>query len=205
MLICNVKWIFYLKFLKMQELLEYIHNNIPKLDTTFDKNISSFLKSRTLLKGDVLIVEGQVNKNLYFVNKGILRNFMLKDGKDISTWFFFESDFITTFDSFQLQIPSNETSIALTDCELFWITFDDLETLNNASHQWEKITRIFTIKFAIQLGDRLLMFQTMNAEEKYHHLAIKYPKIIQSIPNKYIASYLGITRETLSRIRAKKH
>jgi CRP/FNR family transcriptional regulator, anaerobic regulatory protein len=188
----------------MRDLFLYIQKNIPYVDASIEEDIESHFKKVFLSKGEALIKEGQVNKNVYFVNKGILRNFLMKDGTDITTWFFFPEDFITTFESFQLQIPGIETSEALTDCELFYISFEELEKLNNDSHQWERISRIFIMRYAFQQGNRLLVLQTMTAEEKYDYLIKNAPQVVQNIPNKYVASYLGITRETLSRIRAKK-
>ncbi len=188
----------------MKDLFDYLQKNIPNLEPTIEQDISTHFKEIKLLKGNALIKEGQVNQNVYFVKKGILRNYLMREGEDITTWFFFPNDFITTFESFQLQIPGIETSEALTDCELYCISFDELEKLNTASHQWERISRVFIMKYAIQQGERLLMMHTMNAEEKYDYLIKNFPQVVQNIPNKFVASYLGITRETLSRIRAKK-
>jgi CRP-like cAMP-binding protein len=188
----------------MKGLYNYIKKIVPDLSSSIEQDIEIHFKRKMLLKGESLIKEGQVNRNVYFVNEGILRNYLMKEGTDITTWFFFPEDFITTFESFQLQIPGMETSEALTDCELFFISFEELEKLNNASHQWERISRIFITRYAFQQGNRLLVLQTMTAEEKYDYLIKNFPKVVQNIPNKYVASYLGITRETLSRIRAKK-
>jgi CRP/FNR family transcriptional regulator, anaerobic regulatory protein len=188
----------------MKAFYDYLLRSIPNLNPAIEQDIESHFKKKVLSRGEALIKEGQVNKNVYFVNKGMLRNYLMKDGSDVTTWFFFPEDFITTFESFQLQIPGIETSEALTDCELYYISFEELENLNNNSHQWERISRIFITRFAFQQGNRLLLLQTMSAKEKYDCLIKNYPHVIQKIPNKYIASYLGITRETLSRIRAKK-
>lgn len=188
----------------MKDFYNYINKNVPNLSANIEQDIERYFKRKILSKGEVLIQERQVNRNVYFVSKGILRNYLMKDGTDITTWFFFPEDFITTFESFQLQTPGIETSEALTDCELFYISFEDLEKLNNTSHQWERISRIFITKYAFQQGNRLLVLQTMTAEEKYDYLIKNFPQVVQNIPNKYVASYLGITRETLSRIRARK-
>ena len=188
----------------MKDLFNYFQKNIPNLDISIEQDIELHFKQKRLQKGDKLITEGQVNQNVYFIKSGILRNYLMREGVDITTWFFFTNDFITTFESFQLQIPGIETSEALTDCELVYISFEELEKLNNTSHQWERISRVFIMKYAIQQGERLLMMHTMNAEEKYDYLIKNFPQVVQNIPNKFVASYLGITRETLSRIRAKK-
>ncbi len=188
----------------MKDLYTFIQKNIPNLDASIEQDINTNFKKIELSKGNALIKDGEVNHNVYFVKSGILRNYLMREGTDITTWFFFSNDFITTFESFQLQIPGIETSEALADCELYYISFEDLEKLNNASHQWERISRVFIMKYAIQQGERLLMMHTMNAEEKYDYLIKNFPQVVQNIPNKFVASYLGITRETLSRIRAKK-
>ncbi len=196
--------IFYLEYHPMQELISHIEKFIPNLDDRIRQDITQFFKLRKLTKGEHLVHEGQISKNVYFIKKGLLRNYIIKNDKDETIWFCFPEDFITVFSSFQLQIPGRENTIALTDCELYWISFEKLEELNAQSHAWERLSRVFTIKFAIQQETRLFMLQTMNAEEKYDYLGEHFPHIIQQIPNKYVASYLGITRETLSRIRARK-
>lgn len=188
----------------MEDLYQFIKKNIPDLDPNIEQDIKIYFKKKILSKGEKLIQENQINKYVYFVHKGILRNFLTKEGNEITTWFFFPTDFITTFESFQLQVPGFETSEALTDCELYYISFDDFEELNNGSHQWERISRIFITKYAFQQGNRLLVLQTMTAQEKYNHLMQNAANVVQHIPNKHIASYLGISRETLSRIKSKK-
>lgn len=188
----------------MQEIIAHIEKIIPNLGEEIRNDIFQFFKTKKLSKGEHLVQEGQISKNVYFVKSGLLRNYINKNDKDETIWFFFPNDFITVFSSFQLQIPGRENTIALTDCELFYISFEKLEELNASSHVWERVSRVFTIQFAIQQETRLFMLQTMNAEEKYDFLGVHFPHIIQQIPNKYIASYLGITRETLSRIRARR-
>ncbi|WP_338225206.1 Crp/Fnr family transcriptional regulator [Algoriphagus confluentis] len=188
----------------MRELAQYIKNHVPGVGDELLPDIEENFRIRFLGKGEHLIREGEVCKNVYFVKKGFLRNYVLKDGKDNTVWFFFPSDFLTVFDSLQLKSPGRENTEALSDSELYWISLENLEALNLKSHTWERISRLFTIQFALQQQARLFMFQTMNAEEKYEYLCENFPKIIQYIPNQYIASYLGITRETLSRIRSRR-
>ena len=188
----------------MQELIAHIEKYIPNLNQEIKQDIVQSFTLKKLAKGEHLVKEGQISKNVYFVKQGLLRNYIIKNDKDETIWFFFPQDFITVFSSFQLQIPGRENTIALTNCELYYISFEKLEKLNAQSHAWERLSRIFTVQFAIQQETRLFMLQTMDAEEKYDFLGEHFPHIIQQIPNKYVASYLGITRETLSRIRARK-
>jgi CRP-like cAMP-binding protein len=189
--------------LSMKELHHFIARYVPDLSPAFEEDLYRVFYTKKLKKGEHLIQAGQISRTLYFVKKGMLRNYLIKNDKELTVWFFFPENFVTVFDSMILQIPGKENTIAMTPCELYAIAYEKLEMLNKVSHEWEHISRVFTIEFALQQEMRLYMFQTMNAEEKYQFLLDMSPHIIENIPSKYIASYLGISRETLSRIRGR--
>jgi len=158
---------------------------------------------QNIARGTVLLEQGQVANQMHFVSEGIVRFYLRKNNKEMTTWFTFANDFATVFDSFYLQIPARESMVTLTNCKLLSIPFTTVHKLFHLNEQWSHGSRKMIIRYAIQLEDRIhLLHQSMSAEEKYHYILERHPQMIQFVPGKYIAEYLGITRETLSRIRS---
>jgi CRP-like cAMP-binding protein len=141
-----------------------------------------------------------VAKNIYWVEQGAIRSYYLKNGNEITTWFTFENEFITSFYSFISNAPSHETIELLEDSILYGLTFQDLNALTEAfppiNQLYRRVLEINFIKQEKKLAER---FDT--ATEKYEDLIVNYPQILQRVPLGHIASYLGITQSTLSRIR----
>lgn len=190
----------------MDKLIKYINKYVKGIDSSqIEKILTENFQLKSLTKGEHLVVEGQACRYLCFINQGTLRYYYLKEGTEISTWFCFSEEFVTAFESFVLQVPSKEAIAATSSCELLCISYQSYTKLLRESLIWEKVSRVLTIHYAIQQERRIYMLQTLNAKEKYQYLLTHYPHIIQAIPGKYIASYLGISRETLSRIRAQYH
>lgn len=173
------------------------------LPTTIEQEIATNFQSTPINKGDFLIREGQICRYLYFIESGTLRNFYLKDGREINLWFFFPNDFMTVFNSFYRQTPSAENLQALENGVVYYTTYNRLHDLQTQHHHWALIANYFTRQYAVRQKDRIYMFQAMTAEERYYYLFEHYPRLIQRISNKQLASYLGMSRETLSRIRSK--
>lgn len=149
-----------------------------------------------------LIKTGFVAKKIFFVEKGAIRSYYLKDGNEIATWFTFENEFITSFYSFISNEPCHETIELLEDSILHALTFDDLNALTiqypEINHLYRKVLELNFIKQERKLNERF-----DSAKDKYENLISNYPEILKRVPLGYIASYLGITQSTLSRIRRK--
>lgn len=189
----------------MEQLILHLKSHFPFLSQEALTKIESSFSYTEKKKGDILLKSGQVCKNLFFISEGICRYFAIKEGKDISTWFGFENEFVTSFTSFFPKKPSYESIELLTDSILYKIDFQSYQDMIKSSIELERVTYFFITLYTMQLEERLNVMQTKNAMEKYEHILEKHPHIIQQIPNKHLASYLGITRETLSRVRAKIH
>ena len=157
----------------------------------------------TLNKNEYLVKEGNVCRHLYFLQQGALRGFYNIEGKEVTHWFAFEQDFVTSFHSFITRQPSVENIQLLEGCVLWSITKEKLTRLLNEYHEIERLLRIAYEKYYIRLEERYVNAQFKTATERYQNLLIQSPHIIERVPLGSIASYLGISQETLSRIRSR--
>lgn len=159
----------------------------------------------TLEKGAVILREGKVAKNLYFIEKGLLCGKLNKDGKENFNWFASENQFVTSLHSFLSQKPSYEHIEALEKCQLYEIAYDNLQLLYEEIPAFEKLGRILIEEYYVLLEERTLSLQYHSAREKYRAFLENEPGLYHRISLGQLASYLGISQETLSRIRAKKN
>ena len=157
-----------------------------------------------LAQKDFFLKENEICRDLAFVNRGVLRMYYLTpNGKEINTQFFFENDFVVSYQSFLLQQPSRYFIEALSECELITIPHHALQKAFKEVHLWDKFGRIVAEKSFIIAEQRTESFLFYNSEERYLNLLKKQPKVFEQVPLYHIASYLGIERESLSRIRKK--
>lgn len=156
-----------------------------------------------LPKGEFLVREGRTCRHLYFLEHGALRGFYNLEGKEVTHWFAFEDDFVTSFHSFITGQPAVE-NIQLLEGSILWsITKDSLTRLLNEYHEIERVLRIAYEKYYIRLEERYVNAQFKTGAERYQELLHRLPHIVERAPLGAIASYLGITQETLSRIRSR--
>ena len=150
-----------------------------------------------------LVKQGAVPNKIFLVKQGALRSYYLKNGNEITTWFTFENEFITSFYSLLTKSPSSEFIESLEDCVLYALSFDVLNELTEKhppiNHLYRRVLEINFIKQEKKLGEKF-----GSAGEKYQDLITHYPQILQRVPLGYVASYLDITQSTLSRIRKKQ-
>ncbi|TXJ26054.1 MAG: Crp/Fnr family transcriptional regulator [Chitinophagaceae bacterium] len=156
-----------------------------------------------LSKNEFLLTEGKICRHLYFMEQGALRGFYNLDGKEITYWFAFEGDFVTSFHSFTTQQPAVENIQLLEGSVLWAISKETLMDLFNRFHEIERLVRIAYERYYVRLEERFVNAQFRTAAERYEQLIQQTPHIIERIPLGQIASYLGISQETLSRIRSR--
>lgn len=159
----------------------------------------------TLEKSTILIREGEHVSKTYFIVKGAARAFYLKDGKDITDWFAFENEFITSIDGFFQGTPSSYFIELLEPTTFLEISMQNINKLCNKHHDFDRLGRMITTRIMLQLRSRIVSIQFESAQQKYESLLKIRPYITQRVPLTHIASYLGITLETLSRIRNPKN
>jgi CRP-like cAMP-binding protein len=187
----------------MQQLIKCIKSIIQLTD----KDLALLANSCTQIsvgKGKSLLQEGKKAKKLYFIEKGLLCGKLNREEKEMINWFAYENQFVTSLYSFISQKPSYENIVALEKCLLYEITYNKLQLLYIQIPAFEKLGRILTEQYYIQLEERTLSLQYLSAVEKYKQFLEKEPELYKRISLGQLSSYLGISQETLSRIRGKK-
>ena len=154
-------------------------------------------------KNDWLVREGKICRHLYFLEKGALRGFYQAEDKEITHWFSFATDFVTSFHSFITQQPAVENIRLLENSVLWSISKATLNRLLADYPELERVLRKAYENYYIRLEERFVNAQFKTAAERYQELLDQTPHIIERVPLGYIASYLGISQETLSRVRSK--
>ncbi|MDB5195965.1 MAG: Crp/Fnr family transcriptional regulator [Flaviaesturariibacter sp.] len=156
-----------------------------------------------LPKGYCLVAEGQRCRHLYFLESGALRGYYNLEGKEVTHWFGFENDFVTSFHSFITGAPAVE-NVGLLEGSILWsISKERLTDLLNTHHELERLLRIAYEAYYIRLEERFVNAQFKTASERYTELLQQRPHLIERVPLGFIASFLGISPETLSRIRSR--
>jgi len=187
----------------MKLLLDYL-NSIYAMSPALIEHLGNVLKYTEVSKKDYLLKAGRICENVWFIEKGLARCFYTKDDEDISSWFMKEGDVIFSVKSFYKQEPSYESIQMLEDSSLFYITYKELQYIYNNFLEFNYIRGVLTEKYYMLSDERTFSMRMQKAHERYIYLTHHHEDLTQRVPAKYLASYLGISEETLSRIRAGK-
>jgi CRP-like cAMP-binding protein len=180
---------------------KFIRQITPISDTEFEQTVI-FFTEQILKKGEFFIKQDKVCRQIAFINKGTLRTFYINDkGEETTSCFCTENSLTTSYKSFILQQPSNLSIQALEDTELLVIDYEHLQKLYSTSIVWQNIGRAVAEKEYIVMEQYASVLNNETAKEKYLRLLKEQPNVLQKANLEDIASYLGITRRTLSRIR----
>ena len=191
------------KSVLMVRLLKYF-SKYNALSNEADKAISEISKVVTVKKNLDLQPIGHTCKTIYFINKGIARIYYYKDGNDVTESFSFENNIIARVESLFSGTPSRKAIQVLEDTELIAIDSAKLFKLYDTFPEIERLFRKIFESGYVETVHRIEGIQFHTAEERYTALIKEAPDVLKRVPLKYIASYLGITQVSLSRIRAGK-
>jgi len=158
------------------------------------------LKTKTFKKGDFITVAGQTQRELYFVKSGVQMSFFDADNKTHVIAFTYSPNLCAIPESFSFQIPSKYFLTCLTDSELDYITFDELQKLFDQSQQIERLFRRMTEAVLSGMINRHIELHSMTIEERYKTFCQRSPHLFQLVQHKYIASYLGIDPTNFSKL-----
>ena len=181
------------------ELKKFITGYITLPDAELEAIAGKF-KKKTIKKNDYLLQHGEICKDLVFVQNGCLRLYYIADGIEISVWFSFEHSSAIEIYSFISQTPSEYFLQAIEDSEILYLPKSALDELYETHPKIQELMRKFWEDVIINLIDRFTALQKDSAEKRYLDL-LKKPLYLQNIPQKYLASFIGVTPTSLSRIR----
>ncbi|MBI3137208.1 MAG: Crp/Fnr family transcriptional regulator [Sphingobacteriales bacterium] len=187
----------------MEKLLELL-NSVHSLSPALSAQLSEKITGRELGKRKFLLKTGHVCRYLYFVKKGLLRFYYLKDEIEVCSRFMKEGEIIIPISSFFRQQPSHEFIQALEDCELLCIEYRDIQYICRHFPEFHIVTRFLTEQYYMSSEQLLIAFRMQRSHERYAFLMRQFPELIQRVPSKYLASYLGITDVTFSNVKSKR-
>ncbi|MBN9386183.1 MAG: Crp/Fnr family transcriptional regulator [Chitinophagaceae bacterium] len=184
---------------KLKKYLEQ-YSPLPATDWQF---FVSRLQPRTFQKKDLILPAGAVENYVNFIDSGIIRYFVIEEEKDITFEIAFENSFATAYDSFLTRMPVQYAAEALTDVELWSIGYDHLQEMYALTSVGDRVGRLAAEQLYIRKNKRQMSFLKDDAGARYTGLMNDHPHLLQHVPLKYLASYIGITPQALSRIRRR--
>jgi CRP-like cAMP-binding protein len=185
--------------------LDILENAITKISPLSAESSQLFCntwKEWSVPKDHFLLREHAIADYIFFIKKGIARIYYHKKGKEITEWIATDGTFFLSISSFIQRIPSKLIIQTIAPAEVCGIHYTDLHAMAAKYHDIETLFRKMMSTSLIMSQERMESIQFETAEERYHKLVNSQPHLIQRVPLMYIASYLGVTLETLSRIRA---
>ncbi len=178
---------------------------IAPLSAGLQQAFNNYIVEEKFPKKHRLLKEGQVCKQVYFIKKGFARAYHLSpDGRECTSWFMGTGDIMISVYSFLTQQPAAEYIELLEDSMIQSITWNQLQSIYADFPEYNYIGRIVTEKYYILSEERALLLRTSTATERYQLLLKTHPAILQKASLGQIASYLGISQETLSRVRSRR-
>lgn len=187
-----------------QTLLYKKINRFTEISADSINKLFEITSTADLKKGKLILKEGTVCKTIVFVEKGYLRTYVNKDGIEINTDFTFENNFITNLKSLRSNSISDSNIVTGEDSTIFEFDKDKLLDLYKVSPEIESFGRKLLEQLLISQEEHSNLFKIYSPTERYHYLLQHNPNLLQRVSLSQLASYLGVTRETLTRIRRKK-
>lgn len=181
---------------------EIIKSHINLTDEIYELFLN-FAARKESKKNQILFSPNRVTKKIIFIEKGLLRGYKIIDGKDYTHHFYFSNWFATDFKSFLTGKPSDIYIETLTETIYYEFNKKDLLNLYKNNHRLEKLGRIIAERAYLSTVEKLSDMQTLDLKQRYESLIKKNPKLFQKVPQKHIASYLGVSEQSLSRTKNK--
>lgn len=188
----------------MIELQQYIRNYFGISQQDLEKVVELFAETE-LEKGAYYVKSGQYCEKLSFVKEGYIRIFAQAEGKEVTQWISSKGYFLTDLYSFIFKQRARWNIQALSDCKLYTIHKEDYQELNQVVPNWQAMEKQFIAACFLTLEDRVFSHLSLSAEKRYDQLFEKDRELFQYVPMQYLASMLGMSPETFSRIRARKN
>jgi CRP-like cAMP-binding protein len=183
------------------KLIQFVQDLIP-MNPARAEQLTEKFRAKEIAKNEFLLKEGTVCNASHFIEKGIIRSYTYDlKGDEVTTAFYSENTFASDLLSFFKRTAAKEYIQALTACETWYITYEDMQTSFHTIPEFREFGRLNIVNNYSVLKERMLSNLQEPAEQRYSDLINSNPEILQNVPLKYIASYLGIADTSLSRIR----
>lgn len=188
---------------KMNKIIEYV-NKISPLDAEACEAFISAFKRKEFPKGSLILDSGQVCRNYYFIETGLIKSYFYRNDSEFIMTFFRENMLFTEFSSFLTEQPSKYLLVALEDTTLYAISKNQINELCKKHHSLETLFSKLYSFTALKMMKRISELLEENATERYNIFTAEYSELLQRVSLGNIADYLGISQVSLSRIRANK-
>ncbi len=187
----------------LNRLKEYITAIVPMPDEEYQL-LADAVTTRAVQKKGFLLRQGEVCKEIYFINQGFFRMYHVNaEGNEINHRFADQHNFMVDYQSFLTQKPSNYYWQALQDAEVLVIMYSTAQQLYRQSKNWERFGRLMAEAVYQQVNERIEMMELMTPEQRYQYLRSTRPQLFNQVSQFQLSSYLGIKPESLSRIRKR--
>lgn len=186
----------------MDLLIQTIRNYIP-LSPEDEVVVQRLFHRKLYKKGDHLLAEGEICRNIIFVESGLVRYYINKDGEEQTNYFNKEGEFVCDYPSFLPQLPSMVNIQAVEDCTVYTIGVDGIQQFYKEVKYGERFGRMAIETVFVSVVSQVASIYTDSPEMRYQKFLLAYPDIVQRVPQYYIASYVGVKPQSLSRIRKR--
>lgn len=185
-----------------EKIRSYLEHFSPLPERDWEVFVSR-LEERSFARKELILAAGKIEDHVSFIEEGIIRYFVQEEEKEITFEIAFPNSFATAYDSFLTRAPVRYHAEALTDVRVWRIGYEDLQEMYATTSVGDRIGRLAAEELYIKKNKRQLSLLKDSAEQRYLGLLTDQPQLIQQVPLKYLASYIGITPQALSRIRKR--
>ncbi len=186
----------------MEAFKNYL-SQFPHYKSELFEEVLPFLSNKKLEAGDYFLRQGKTSRNIAFIEKGLMRIFYLNDGKEVTTCFCKENTITCSYKSLITNTPSDHSIQAIEPCELIIFSYASLQKLYERELFWQQVGRLAAEKEFINTECHNRFISDLSATERYQQILKSDNDLLQRVPLNYLASYLQVAPETLSRIRKK--
>jgi CRP-like cAMP-binding protein len=190
----------FLQITGMEQLIALLKFVAP-MSAGLEAHLRKIIRPMTYKKGDVILPMGSVCNQIFYIESGIVRSFGLKEGQEISRWFQLPGDIVIAVVSWHRRTASLEQHVALMDCLCWVVSWDEIEATYELFPEFERHGRLIEGEYYTRLQELMDSINNMSALERYTILMDKNSTLVSLIPNKYLASYLGVKGRTLTKIK----
>lgn len=187
---------------ELSSLYVFLHQMVPLTDAAWD-DLQQRLVQRIYSRRQVFVNEGKLCHHLAFISKGSFRYYKMIDGVEVTTFFSFENNWVSAYTSFLNQTPSYITIEAMEESEMYVLSYEDMQYMYEHHAVWERFGRLMAEYLVTCLDERMLSLLLKTPEERYLKTLHDNSFYFERVPQHYIASYLGVAPESLSRIRKR--